>query len=139
MAEIVVTDEAVAKAACVFYGDAYGSVGDEGNKVLHDGAREALEASAPFLQVQGAHLPNRLGARSAEIDLDTLEKDVPAPPVQVDREALERVLATHRIECTGPGEVTCRDCRDMGWMSWSAFHGHVADAVLALLSPEETK
>lgn len=60
-------------------------------------------------------------------------------PTVVDREALGRAIADHRIECTGPGEVTCRECRDKGWMSWSAFHAHVTDAVLAALYPKATE
>lgn len=52
----------------------------------------------------------------------------------VSQEALEEVLLTHNIECTGPGEVTCRGCRDRGWMSWVAYRRHIADAVLALLN-----
>ena len=62
-----------------------------------------LEAAQPFMQTQ----------------------------VVASRERVVEVLTTHRIECTGPGEVTCRDCRDKGWMSWSAYRQHVADALLA--------
>lgn len=49
-----------------------------------------------------------------------------------------KVLRKHRVECTGLGEVTCRSCRDLGWMSWSAFYEHIADALKAanLLTPE---
>lgn len=39
---------------------------------------------------------------------------------------LTSLLGEHTIECTGPGEVTCRGCRDRGWMSWAAYHVHVA-------------
>jgi hypothetical protein len=49
---LVVTDEAVAAAARVFFGGAYGAVGDEGNKVLHDAARDALGAALPHLAPQ---------------------------------------------------------------------------------------
>lgn len=47
------------------------------------------------------------------------------------REAIVAVLRLHRIECTGPGEVTCRACRELGWMSWQLFYEHVADCIMA--------
>jgi hypothetical protein len=47
----VIPEEAVEAAARVFYGAAYGSVGAEGNKVLLDGAREALTAAFPALRL----------------------------------------------------------------------------------------
>lgn len=53
MQPMEIPDEAVAAAARVFFGAAYGSVGDEGNKLLHDGAREALEAALPYLAPAG--------------------------------------------------------------------------------------
>lgn len=40
-------------------------------------------------------------------------------------------LYTHRIECTGYEGVTCRSCRDKGWMSWTAFAAHQAHALAA--------
>lgn len=40
--------------------------------------------------------------------------------------AVHRVLGKHGIECTGRGEVTCRECRGVGWMSWDAYHYHLA-------------
>lgn len=43
---------------------------------------------------------------------------------------LTSLLTRHTIECTGPGEVTCRGCRDRGWMSWAAYHVHVAAVVM---------
>ena len=46
---------------------------------------------------------------------------------------LARVITLHRIECTGLGEVTCRACRERGWMSWPEFHKHVARAVRTYL------
>jgi hypothetical protein len=52
----------------------------------------------------------------------------------VDVEGLAEVLREHRIECTGPGEVTCRGCRGAGWMSWHAYHQHVAEAQKAWLT-----
>lgn len=44
---------------------------------------------------------------------------------------LERVLGEHRIESTGRGEVTCRGCRERGWMSGTAFRAHQAAAIRA--------
>jgi hypothetical protein len=46
-------------------------------------------------------------------------------------EDLTAVLEAHNIECTGPGEVTCRGCRDRGWMSWPGYRTHVAEAILS--------
>lgn len=57
----------------------------------------------------------------------------PAPAGVIDREAVDAVLKEHTIECTGPGEVTCRGCRHAGWMSWTVYRSHVTDAVLAVL------
>lgn len=51
---------------------------------------------------------------------------------------LEKVLAAHNVECTGAGEVTCRACRDLGWMSWREFYAHQAQAVSAWLLSDET-
>lgn len=70
---------------------------------------------------------------------DFAAKLVASAAPQVDREAVGRAIADHRIECTGLGEVTCRECRDKGWMSWAAFHAHVTDAVLAALYPKATE
>lgn len=44
---------------------------------------------------------------------------------------LTEILAEHGIECTGPGEVTCRGCRDRGWMSWSTYYAHLAEVIEA--------
>ena len=48
------------------------------------------------------------------------------------------VLNEHRIECTGPGEVTCRGCRERGWMGWYDFHRHLAERIVTALHPEPT-
>jgi Rad3-related DNA helicase len=40
-----------------------------------------------------------------------------------------RVLRGHRIECTGLEGVTCRGCRELGWMSWLVYYGHQAAAL----------
>lgn len=53
-----------------------------------------------------------------------------APDPRVDQ--IAEVLAAHVIECTGLGEVTCRGCRDRGWMHWSAWQRHVAEQVAAI-------
>lgn len=48
------------------------------------------------------------------------------------------VLAAHAIECTGPGEVSCR-CRIVRWMSWPDYHQHQADMLAAaglLVTPQ---
>lgn len=59
----------------------------------------------------------------------------PMPVVSAEVvEGLARVLAAHNIECTGIGEVTCRGCRDLSWMTWADYRTHVATALLA--SPE---
>lgn len=42
---------------------------------------------------------------------------------------LTDLLTEHRIECTGPGEVTCRGCREKRWMSWHTYYAHLADAI----------
>ena len=41
------------------------------------------------------------------------------PKADQIKAAARTVLTEHRIECTGPGEVTCRACRDRHWMRWS--------------------
>lgn len=55
------------------------------------------------------------------------------------RERVVEVLATHAVECTGLGEVTCGGCRDRSWMSWWDYHQHIADAMLALFSTTSTE
>jgi hypothetical protein len=86
-----------------------------GAKYGHDGAmycadaERALEAARPFMQ----------------------------PQVVASRERVVEVLRMHRIECTGPGEVTCGGCRERSWMSWWDYHQHIADAVLALMGGAE--
>ena len=52
---------------------------------------------------------------------------------------IHRVLAMHTIECTGLGEVTCARCRDLGWMSWSAYREHLALALEPLMREREAK
>lgn len=47
---------------------------------------------------------------------------------QVQMHAL-RVLREHTIECTSLGAVTCRACRDRGWISWSEYHTHMAEII----------
>jgi hypothetical protein len=47
------------------------------------------------------------------------------------REQMVEVLSEHTIECTGPGEVTCRACRDKGWMTWGEYRVHLVDALAA--------
>lgn len=41
------------------------------------------------------------------------------------------LLAEHAIECTGPGEVTCRGCRERGWMSRTSYRAHLEAVLLA--------
>lgn len=50
-----------------------------------------------------------------------------------DDDVIAGVLRTHRIECTGIEGVTCRECRDLGWMGRWAFARHQADAVRAAI------
>lgn len=52
-------------------------------------------------------------------------------PSTADRDTIIGVLAEHTIECTGVGEVSCRGCRETGWMSWTAYREHIADAIIA--------
>lgn len=49
------------------------------------------------------------------------------------KEAVVEVLTEHTIECTGLGEVSCRGCRDGGWMAWSQYRGHLANLIVALV------
>lgn len=51
------------------------------------------------------------------------------------KDAVNEILAVHRVECTGLGEVTCRGCRADGWMSWPKFQDHVAELIVALAPP----
>lgn len=51
----------------------------------------------------------------------------------LDVEEITRVLGEHRIECTGLEGVTCRGCRERGWMSRYAFEQHHARALVAAL------
>ena len=53
------------------------------------------------------------------------------------RERIEAVLSQHAIECTGRGEVSCAGCRDAGWMSWTSYRSHLADAVLDAIGLEQ--
>jgi len=48
-------------------------------------------------------------------------------------EVLRGVLSEHVIECTGCGEVSCRACRDQGWMSWQDYHRHLATHLAAVV------
>lgn len=45
------------------------------------------------------------------------------------RDAAMTVLQQHGIECTGVGEVSCRGCRDRGWMAWMDYREHLADLI----------
>lgn len=57
----------------------------------------------------------------------------------LDRDAVHAVLQAHNIECTSPGEVTCRGCRGRGWMSWSAYRLHLSEAIMAAARPLPTR
>lgn len=57
--------------------------------------------------------------------------------VRVTQPQIAEVLELHRIECFGPGEVSCRDCRDKGWMSTWDYVQHVAAAVSDLTGGEK--
>lgn len=48
-------------------------------------------------------------------------------------EEIARALGEHRIECTGLEGVTCRGCRELGWMSRLAFEQHQATALRTAL------
>lgn len=52
--------------------------------------------------------------------------------MSAEREEILAVLRLHRIECTGPGEVTCRACRDRRWMTWQQYFEHLADLLVAV-------
>ena len=58
--------------------------------------------------------------------------------VETKREEIIAVHREHAIECTGVGEVSCRGCREAGWMSWATYREHLADAVLAILREGRT-
>lgn len=64
-------------------------------------------------------------------------RDATSAPV-LDREAVADVLREHTSECTGLGEVSCRGCRERGWMSWSEYRGHIADLIIALVHTPST-
>ena len=51
-------------------------------------------------------------------------------------EAVMRVLSEHRIECTGYEGVTCRGCRERGWISSHTYREHVAREVVAALADQ---
>lgn len=53
-----------------------------------------------------------------------------------DEDVIAGVLRTHRIECTGIEGVTCRECRNLGWMGRWTFAKHQADAVRAAILGE---
>jgi hypothetical protein len=70
------------------------------------------------------------------VDIEMLQETLAAHPAGsgapvADPYRVMEVLKLHTIECTGPGEVTCRACRDKSWMSWFAYRKHVADALFA--------
>lgn len=44
-------------------------------------------------------------------------------------ERAAQILRTHRIECTGVGEVTCACRNPSDWMSPGAYFRHVAEAL----------
>lgn len=77
-----------------------------------------------------------------DVDSPTSNPYLQEAPVFTDRyddSSREDVLATlraHRIECTGPGEVTCFGCRERSWMTWGEYYEHVVDAVLNALGIE---
>lgn len=161
MAEIVVTDEAVEAAARSLQCAPLIAEGltptpwvDEPEEVrglYRRDARVTLEAAAPLLQVQASAEHGVCNACGWEGDA---EHDVcpkcgqdelnyyftpgGAPTsVQVDREALSHEISQHRkvpgeTLASGPG---C-SCGGWGKERWSE---HLADRVLALLSPEATK
>jgi hypothetical protein len=66
--------------------------------------------------------------------------DDPArPQPTLDRYRVMEVLKLHTIECTGPGEVTCRACRDKSWMSWFEYRRHIAAELETLVRPLPTR
>lgn len=153
MAEIVVTDEAVEKARRA-YSDA---CKDGRHPNGADRFRALLEAAAPLLQVRGGgglrDALERLAVKWEGVDTPGLSApsnqdwakgvdagydqaaddlrgtlaDHPSASLQVDREALAQILVTFgadvRLDNAEPAVLL----------------GRTMDAVLALLSPEETK
>lgn len=57
-------------------------------------------------------------------DPDAVAHDILDHALSVEEVA--RVLGEHRIECTGLEGVTCRGCRERGWMPRYAFEKHQA-------------
>ena len=53
-------------------------------------------------------------------------------------EQIKRVLQSHFVQCTGPGEVSCGHEECDGWMSWGAFYQHQANAIIATAEQEPT-
>ena len=108
-----------------------------------------IEAFCEGFLAHAAQQPSRedIVVKDAEVEVERVvgynaaarrEIDRLAAIVERVREALAghelaRVITLHRIECTGLGEVTCRACRESGWMSWPEFHKHVARAVRTYL------
>lgn len=44
-------------------------------------------------------------------------------------EQAEQIIRTHRIDCTGLGEVACTCRNPSGWMSWSDYYRHITQAL----------
>ncbi|GAA3218026.1 hypothetical protein ACFP63_08760 [Oerskovia jenensis] len=50
------------------------------------------------------------------------------------------LLGQHRIECTGMEGVTCRACREHGWMPMRTFAAHLSEVLAAAgLLPTRTE
>ncbi|HEY3559700.1 MAG TPA: hypothetical protein VGL05_19660 [Kribbella sp.] len=102
---------------------------------MSDSLRGALKAAC-----MDAHERGRL-----KITVNKLNELLAAHPAEsaprpvIDREAVGQILRVHCIECTGPGEVTCRGCRGEGWMSWPEYRRHITDAVMKLARPMPTQ
>lgn len=145
MTEIKISDEAVEIATKVLHPGLYEEDGllhpmlaNSGRWDARRKVREALESAVPHLQVQAECScpqmdPAWLGAIADESD-PPRDPDCPlhAPaPVQVDREAIEREIrrATTAMLCNS----------DIPGWTMQEEVSKAATAVLALLSPEETK
>lgn len=75
--------------------------------------------------------------RAIEAALTTDTKEAPMTDTTTE---VARVLGEHRIECTGLEGVTCRGCRERGWMRWYEFERHQAAALAeAGLLRDDTK
>ena len=102
MTDSPINDEAANAAARVFYGRAYGSVGDEANKVLLDGAREALEAAYPAIRQQVAEqIAQAISTHYIPVTNVGGADPIPSDPTEWDEALHEAVTIAREIGAKG--------------------------------------